>query len=81
MSISMVFQMCSSNDEFVSLSSHSKVPTMEKRVSTLAQLGYKKCVVPKVSVQYLSTLDLGDMQIVGCKNLKEMINAVFRATG
>lgn len=53
------------------------VPGMEKRVSTLAKLGYKKCVVPESAEKFLSTLDLEGIQILACRNLKEMINTVF----
>ena len=50
---------------------------MEKRASTLAKLGYKKCVVPELAEKFLSTLDLEGMQILACRDLKEMINTVF----
>ncbi|XP_019196726.1 PREDICTED: uncharacterized protein LOC109190643 isoform X2 [Ipomoea nil] len=53
------------------------VPLMDKRVNTVAKLGYKKCVVPKSAVKSLVKLELGDIEIVGCSNLKEMINVVF----
>lgn len=55
-----------------------QVPRMEKRVSTLAKLGYKKCIVPESAEKFLSTLDLEGIRILGCRNLKEMINTVFR---
>ncbi|CAH9076850.1 unnamed protein product [Cuscuta europaea] len=54
------------------------VPLMEKRISTVAKLGYIKCVVPKSAVKSLTKLELGDLEIVGCANLKEMINLVFQ---
>lgn len=52
---------------------------MEKRVNTLGKLGYKKCVVPKSAVKSLPAALLGPekMEIVGCKNLKEVIKTVF----
>ncbi|KAA8541730.1 hypothetical protein F0562_022882 [Nyssa sinensis] len=53
------------------------VPRMEKRIITVAKMGYKKCVIPKSAEKSLSALDLGEMKILGCKNLKEMINSVF----
>ncbi|KAK9054731.1 hypothetical protein SSX86_025810 [Deinandra increscens subsp. villosa] len=53
------------------------VPKMEKRVSTVAKLGYKKCVVPESAVELLRRLDLGECEVLGCKNLKEVINSVF----
>ncbi|KAH6758856.1 DNA repair protein RadA-like protein [Perilla frutescens var. frutescens] len=53
------------------------VPQLEKRVSTLAKLGYNKCIVPKSAEKSFSDLQPGGMEIVGCKNLKEMINTVF----
>nr|GMC55690.1 DNA repair protein RadA-like isoform X1 [Ipomoea batatas] len=53
------------------------VPLMDKRVNTVAKLGYKKCIVPKSAVKSLVKLELGDIEIVGCSNLKEMINVVF----
>lgn len=51
---------------------------MEKRVSTVAKLGFTKCVVPKSVEKSLKVLDLKDVEIIGCKNLKDLINAVFR---
>ncbi|XVF25068.1 hypothetical protein REPUB_Repub13aG0181800 [Reevesia pubescens] len=54
------------------------VPRMDKRVSTAAKLGYKKCIVPMSSEKSLATLDLGEMEIIGCKDLKGVINTVFR---
>ncbi|XP_055828734.1 uncharacterized protein LOC129896790 isoform X2 [Solanum dulcamara] len=54
------------------------VPRMDKRVNTVAKLGYKKCIMPKSAEASLSALDLGDTEIVACRNLKEMINVVFR---
>ncbi|KAM7471793.1 hypothetical protein LguiA_009976 [Lonicera macranthoides] len=54
------------------------VSRMEKRVNTLAKLGYKKCIVPKSAVKSLSALPGPEkMEIAGCKNLKEVINTVF----
>ncbi|KAL8256713.1 hypothetical protein R6Q59_028754 [Mikania micrantha] len=53
------------------------VPKMEKRVSTVAKLGYKKCIVPELAVKLLRKIDLGEIEILGCKNLKEVINSVF----
>uniref|UniRef100_A0A2P2JNM1 Uncharacterized protein n=1 Tax=Rhizophora mucronata TaxID=61149 RepID=A0A2P2JNM1_RHIMU len=47
---------------------------MDKRVNTVAKLGYKMCIVP-VS----SKLWFNGMKIIGCKNLKEVINTVFTA--
>nr|KAJ0210361.1 hypothetical protein LSAT_V11C400195660 [Lactuca sativa] len=57
------------------------VPKMEKRVSTVAKLGYKKCVVPKLAEKSLEGLDFGEIEILACKNLKEVINTVFVADG
>lgn len=48
---------------------------MDKRVNTLAKLGYRMCVVPKAAEKSLGTSD--KMKIVGCRNLKEVINTVF----
>lgn len=50
---------------------------MEKRVNTLAKLGYKTCIVPKSAEKVLEASDFGDMMIIGCRNLKEVINTVF----
>ncbi|KZV58820.1 hypothetical protein F511_18657 [Dorcoceras hygrometricum] len=55
------------------------VPQLEKRVITLAKLGYKKCVIPKLAEKSFSGTELHGMEILGCDNLKEMINAVFRS--
>lgn len=54
------------------------VPQLEKRVITLAKLGYKKCVIPKLAEKSFSGTQLQGMEILGCNNLKEMINTVFR---
>ncbi|XP_042021704.1 DNA repair protein RadA-like [Salvia splendens] len=55
------------------------VAQLEKRVSTVAKLGYTKCIVPKLAANSLSEMQGGQeaMEIVGCNNLKEMINSVF----
>lgn len=50
---------------------------MDKRINTVAKLGYKKCIVPKSAEKSLTTLICDEMQVVGCKNLKEVINTVF----
>ncbi|KAJ3709025.1 hypothetical protein LUZ61_012730 [Rhynchospora tenuis] len=52
------------------------VPRMDKRVMAVAQLGYKRCVVPKSAEKLMAALDT-DMIILGCKNLKDMIYSVF----
>nr|XP_029118175.1 uncharacterized protein LOC105037501 [Elaeis guineensis] len=54
------------------------VPRMDKRVIAVAKLGYKKCIIPKAAEKLLSALDL-DILILGCRNLKEVINVVFQA--
>ncbi|XP_042486968.1 DNA repair protein RadA isoform X2 [Macadamia integrifolia] len=54
------------------------VPRMEKRVNAVAKLGYKKCVVPKSTEKLLASLELKEMMVLGCSNLKEVINAVFK---
>ncbi|XP_021294159.1 uncharacterized protein LOC110424021 isoform X1 [Herrania umbratica] len=53
------------------------VPRMDKRVSTVAKLGYKRCIVPMSAEKSLAILDCGEMKIIGCKDLKEVINNVF----
>ncbi|KAF8388892.1 hypothetical protein HHK36_025573 [Tetracentron sinense] len=55
------------------------VPGMEKRVNAVAKLGYKKCIVPKSAEKPLAALNVGKMMVLGCKNLIEVINTVFRA--
>lgn len=50
---------------------------MEKRVSTVAKLGYKKCIVPESAEKSLAGLAIEGTTIVRCKNLKEMIHSVF----
>ncbi|KAJ6715270.1 DNA REPAIR PROTEIN RADA [Salix viminalis] len=54
------------------------VPRMEKRVLTVAKLGYKMCVVPKSAEKSIANLGFEGMEIVGCKNLKEVINTFPR---
>ncbi|CAK9165326.1 unnamed protein product [Ilex paraguariensis] len=53
------------------------VPRMEKRVNTVAKLGYKKCIVPKSAEKSMLALGLEEIMILGCKNLKEVIHTVF----
>ncbi|KAK8618813.1 hypothetical protein V6N13_132792 [Hibiscus sabdariffa] len=53
------------------------VPRMDKRVSTVAKLGYKKCIVPESAEKSLAALDLGEMEMIGCNDLKGVINTVF----
>ncbi|KAF5201236.1 Dna repair protein rada [Thalictrum thalictroides] len=55
------------------------VSRMEKRVNAVVKLGYKKCIVPKSAVERFTTLDLNGMMILGCGNLKEVINIVFQS--
>ncbi|RDX96373.1 Mitochondrial-processing peptidase subunit alpha, partial [Mucuna pruriens] len=47
------------------------VPRMEKRVHTVAKLGFRMCIVPKVAEKALGTQGLEKMELVGCRNLKE----------
>jgi len=54
-----------------------QVPRIDKRVNTLAKLGYRMCVVPKQAEKLLETEGLGKMKVLGCEVLKEVINAVF----
>ncbi|KAJ4952768.1 hypothetical protein NE237_029600 [Protea cynaroides] len=54
------------------------VPRMEKRVHAVAKLGYKRCVVPKSTEKLLAALELEGLMILGCSNLKEVINTVFK---
>ncbi|GMI77976.1 radA-like [Hibiscus trionum] len=53
------------------------VARMDKRVGTVAKLGYKKCIVPKSAGKSLASLDLGEMEMIGCNDLKEVIHTVF----
>ncbi|KAI6671856.1 hypothetical protein NL676_006741 [Syzygium grande] len=53
------------------------VPRIEKRVHTVAKLGYKMCIVPRSAEKALASSSFGDMVILGCRNLKEVINTVF----
>ncbi|GAB2228047.1 hypothetical protein Droror1_Dr00009876 [Drosera rotundifolia] len=56
------------------------VSRIEKRVSTVAKLGYKLCIVPKSVEQSLTALGFRDLKIVGCTDLKEMIDCVFKGS-
>nr|POF10737.1 dna repair protein rada [Quercus suber] len=47
------------------------VPRMEKRVNTVAKLGYKMCIVPKSAEKSLGSQGFEGMEIIGCRNLKE----------
>lgn len=50
---------------------------MDKRVIAVAKLGFKRCVIPKAAERTMTSLNL-EITILGCKNLKEVINTVFR---
>lgn len=52
---------------------------MEKRILTVAKLGYKKCIIPKSAEKSIETSAYNGMKVVGCRNLKEVINNVFVA--
>ncbi|WJX91978.1 hypothetical protein P8452_73686 [Trifolium repens] len=53
------------------------VTRMEKRVNTVAKLGYRMCIVPKAAEKNLGTKGLEKIKIVGCGNLKDVINTIF----
>ncbi|XP_028060402.1 uncharacterized protein LOC114264010 isoform X2 [Camellia sinensis] len=55
------------------------VSRMEKRLNTVVKLGYKKCIVPKSTEKPLAAIGTEGTAILGCRNLKEMINTVFTA--
>ncbi|CAN1301978.1 DNA repair protein RadA [Linum perenne] len=57
------------------------VPRMEKRVHTVAKMGYQMCIVPTAAEKTLENFCYEGMKVVGCKNLKEVINTVFRPGG
>ncbi|XP_010690138.2 uncharacterized protein LOC104903728 isoform X1 [Beta vulgaris subsp. vulgaris] len=52
------------------------VPRIDKRVTTLAKLGYKTCIVPKLAEKALVGLRFQGLQVVGCENLKEVIDSL-----
>ncbi|KAG8380039.1 hypothetical protein BUALT_Bualt07G0152100 [Buddleja alternifolia] len=56
------------------------VSQLEKRVNTVAKLGYKKCIIPKSAEKSFPEPQPHGMEILGCQNLKEMINIVFRSS-
>ncbi|XP_048139582.1 DNA repair protein RadA-like [Rhodamnia argentea] len=53
------------------------VPGMKKRVNTVAKLGYRMCIIPKSAENDLADSAFDGLVIVGCRNLKEVINTVF----
>ncbi|XP_004510322.1 uncharacterized protein [Cicer arietinum] len=53
------------------------VTRMEKRVHTVAKLGYRMCIVPKAAEKALGSEGLEKIRVVGCRNLKEVINTIF----
>ncbi|KAL8153322.1 hypothetical protein V2J09_011082 [Rumex salicifolius] len=55
------------------------VSRIEKRVQTVAKLGYKMCVVPKSAEETLVSLGIGGLTIIGCRNVKEVIDKVFKS--
>ncbi|CAO2814740.1 unnamed protein product [Amaranthus hypochondriacus] len=54
------------------------VTRIDKRVNTVAKLGYKTCIVPKSAEKSLPASSFEGLKIVGCKNLKQVINEVFK---
>lgn len=55
------------------------VGRMEKRINTVAKLGFKRCVVPESAENCLGVVELGELKLIGCRNLKDVINNVFMA--
>ncbi|XP_050384151.1 uncharacterized protein LOC126800782 [Argentina anserina] len=56
------------------------VSAMDKRIHTLAKLGYKTCIVPKLAEESLKgTPGFEFIKIIGCENLKEVIKNMFRS--
>ncbi|XP_042421619.1 DNA repair protein RadA-like isoform X1 [Zingiber officinale] len=53
------------------------VPRIDKRLTALAKLGFTKCIIPETANKLPKSLNL-DIEIIGCKNLKDVINVVFR---
>ncbi|KAF8031043.1 hypothetical protein BT93_D0277 [Corymbia citriodora subsp. variegata] len=53
------------------------VPRMKERVHTAAKLGYKMCIVARSAEKVLANSAFDGMVIIGCQNLKEVINTVF----
>ncbi|EXB74602.1 DNA repair protein RadA-like protein [Morus notabilis] len=53
------------------------VPRMDKRIHTVAKLGYKKCIIPKSAEKSLATSVYEGMTVVGCRNLKERKSLEF----
>ncbi|KAI5422792.1 uncharacterized protein LOC127076461 [Lathyrus oleraceus] len=53
------------------------VTRMEKRVHTVAKLGYRMCIVPKAAEKVLGSEGLENIKVVGCRNLKDVINTIF----
>jgi hypothetical protein len=45
----------------------------------VAKLGYKQCIVPKSAEKSLGSQVFEGMEVLGCRNLKEVINNVFRS--
>ncbi|KAH7547205.1 hypothetical protein FEM48_Zijuj01G0284800 [Ziziphus jujuba var. spinosa] len=53
------------------------VPRMDKRIHAVAKLGYKKCIVPKAAEKFQAIPGSDSMKVIGCSNLKEVINIIF----
>lgn len=54
-----------------------QVTRMEKRVHTVVKLGYRMCIVPKAAEKVLGSEGLENIKVVGCRNLKDVINTIF----
>ncbi|MCH81719.1 DNA repair protein RadA, partial [Trifolium medium] len=53
------------------------VTRMEKRVNTVVKLGYRMCIVQKAAEKVLETEGLEKIKVIGCRNLKDVINTIF----
>lgn len=54
------------------------VARIDKRINELAKLGFTKCVIPKSSMKSIMGLQWEGFSIIECKNVKEVINKVFK---
>ncbi|KAL5576896.1 hypothetical protein UlMin_018595 [Ulmus minor] len=56
------------------------VPRMDKRINTVAKLGYKMCIIPKSAEKSVGASSYDGLEVIGCRNLKEVIDRVFTSS-
>jgi len=53
------------------------VPRANARVSEMARLGFKRCVLPISCVKQIGDSVAGSIELIGVRNVREAITAIF----